>query len=596
MAQKGGADLECPSVGRRSLTLLQQALDWDRYDAARLPINAGANVNIETSAAEEDYACQNADNHPEFFTCRCHIRGARSPIALAAKSDTCVDLIPELIGKCATPPACNPVLSRAIFAGASVDTVLCLIGAGADVNMCAASVGTVGEMPLSAAVQIGNLQIIQILLKAGADPNGALSLDLGQMHSLKHFQNGRFRSPLFYAIEGRWHVHGKEIHRIVRLLLEAGADPNIPAFEIVLGQDKGYIPKDLFDRNSPVQVYPLQAAVKYDDMTLVKLLLQQNAMSTSEFDIPALAVAIQRYNFEMIRLLLSHGSDPNGLSRQPYCQSALEGAVDMAYLAIIDLLLEAGGSINNPPASYGGRTPLQRAAENGDKGIIDHLLTCGASMLSEPAAVDGTSVIQGFIRHGLHEYVLQALRVGASPNRASAEGSSPLVVAVLHNDIVSLKLLLDWGANLHQYAGVDYEDEYIVSDECLEPAEEVLSWQLSPIQWAVAVDDVNVARYLCKVGAEVNQSPCIPSENMALHLAASCDSYASAQILLESQVEILAFSNGKIALCAAIEIGSKRMLDLLLVNGADPNQRCYDGGQCKIFSTPLGAACFHGYG
>lgn len=390
---RSGADLESPTTGNESLTLLQDALKSDKVEAARILVEAGANVNVGATRMDSKEPCSECEYHFQGFTCRCMHWGKSSPIALASYSRDCVDLIPCLLRRGAVIPKHNPVLTSAIFHKASSDTVSCLISAGADVNQCAL-VGLWGEVtPLSAAAKARNLQQVQALLGAGANPNGPLKEDNAMIFRRYGKLEERFQSPLLCALKGEHsYVPIGDTYDIVKLLLEAGADPNLSALDLMIDAKlrlDGETISDLFRFYSSLEdsllVYPLQAAAKCGDVRIVNLLLQSNSCVNQEYGTPALAVAVGDGNTEIAHTLLKEKADPNGIGKQRYCRSALEAAVEKNNMDLVDLLLESDADVNKLSASYGGRTPLQKAAEMGEVRMIDHLLDHGASMLSPPA-------------------------------------------------------------------------------------------------------------------------------------------------------------------------------------------------------------------
>jgi ankyrin repeat protein len=605
-AFQSGADLESPSTGMGSLTLLQAALELDKYESARVLIIAGADVNAGSSLWDSENLC--FKDHTEGITCDHEIRGPKCPILLAANSSTCVDLIPELVRRGATIPEHNPVLTHAIRAGASADTISCLIRARADVQMCSWTYSGTIETPLSVAAEKCNMQVIRRLLEAGAHPDGAMRWDIRKRLPTNRILNGTVQSPLLHAITS-WGVDKAEgLCEIVQLLLDSGADPNVPSVDFLyeLEQDTGIDVDDLSefleqdqDYDAPSCFYPLQAAVRLDNVELVQLLLQSEASPNSAYGISALAEAISNSNISIARLLLSLGADPDGFDRDGHSKSALVAAVDGENLELVDLLLESGADINNRPAYYGGRTPLQRAAEIGNTRVIDHLLRHGASMLSPPAAVKGISVLYGFVRSGLHDYITRAIRAGVNLNGGSIKGGSPLAAAVIRGDVVSVNLLLAAVADVHEYAYAEYEVEDLSEAKNTRGKDKrylkvMRDAKLSPIQWAAFLNLVEIATILFEAGADVNQLPFDPDGSMALHLAAYHGNHAIVQLFLERKSEVGALSNRRTALYAAIESGSDPVLDLLLQNGADPNQPSFDfnddSGKLKP-TNPLDTAC-----
>lgn len=576
-ALHSGADLESPSTGDCSLTLLQKALEAGQLEAAQTLIGAGADVNAGLSVPSGNQLCKNHVYHVKGFTCECQIRGLQATLSLAARSRTCVNLIPDLIRKGAKVPEHNPVLLHAVWREASAETVSCLIDAGADVNECAMTDRMQPYTPLSAAAKRVDMEVVKLLLDAGADPNGPLKPELIELFCSHESLDEMFLSPLLCVLD-RTLSFNDRAYEIVRLLLECGADPNASALDVCLGQykglDKGMI-SQLYGRlhygAESLLLYPLQAAAKHDTTEVLELLIQHNATVNTKYGTPALAVAVEESRIGTVRFLLSQGADPNGVGKQYYCRSPLEAAVETDNFELIDLLLASGADINKCSASYGGHTPLQRAAKIGQERIIEHLLQHGASMLSLPAPIKGASVLAGLIHNRLHKYISQALKAGASPSGISVAGSSPLAAAVVNDDITSLQILLAAGADVHEYASAELPDhgDRDVPDEDYDLFNGSL---MSPIQWAAALNHVEAARVLCEAGANIDQPPWSPSDDMALHLAVSRGHYAMTRFLITRKAQVNAYSNSATPLAAAIWADDVQMLTLLLKNGADPNQ------------------------
>lgn len=333
---RSGADLESPTTGNESPTLLQDALKSDKVEAARTLIEAGANVNVGATSKDNKKRCSERKYHVQGFTCRCKIRGRLSPIALASNSRNCVDLIPGLVQRGAIIPKHSPVLISAIAHKASIDTVSCLINAGADVNQCALMGMWEEVTPLSAAARARNLQQVQALLDAGANPNGPLKKENAIIFRRYGELQEQFQSPLLCAVKRRYSSDPiADTYDIVKLLLEAGADPNLSALGLIIENEvllDGAVISELFGVYSgdeePLLVYPIQAAAKYEDVPLVNLLLQFSSSVNQKYGTPALAVAVGNGRTEIARILLKEKADPNGVGKQQYCRSALEAAVE----------------------------------------------------------------------------------------------------------------------------------------------------------------------------------------------------------------------------------------------------------------------------
>ena len=109
---------------------------------------------------------------------------------------------------------------------------------------------------------------------------------------------------------------------LVKLLLDAGADPNV---------------------HNPYGTTVLEDAVTNCDIALVKLLLDAGADPNvhNPYGTTVLEKAVSDCNTELVRVLLEAGADPN-LPDNPYGATVLEKAVANCDTALVKLLLDAG--------------------------------------------------------------------------------------------------------------------------------------------------------------------------------------------------------------------------------------------------------------
>ncbi|WP_039456221.1 ankyrin repeat domain-containing protein [Candidatus Jidaibacter acanthamoebae] len=183
------------------------------------------------------------------------------------------------------------------------------------------------DNPLYIAVSMGSYDIINLLLEAGADPNIQLNLKPDREIDFFRKKVSCFDTVLDKAIDAG-------DYRIVELLLKYRANPNIPSAG---SSDWG---KYCFEEYN---LYPLQRAIKNNNITLTKTLLAYKADPNISSAYPQykedsfnlLYEAIYSKNIELVRLLLEHGGDPNGNSRHPNpIRYAFKNNIEIAKLII----------------------------------------------------------------------------------------------------------------------------------------------------------------------------------------------------------------------------------------------------------------------
>jgi ankyrin repeat protein len=250
-------------------------------------------------------------------------------------------------------------LNRAI-AGDAPDVVGVLLAAGAEVNTEDESRRT----PLSYAAEFNNQEVIKLLLDAKADLNGS-----------------KVNPPLLLATK---YVNTNSME----LLLRAGADPNRVGGLEQMGADRSELETEYLNHRN--HMTPLWLAIYKGSLPAVELLLQFKAdpndtqttgrsllfyvlgqpaileamlddgaktevTSPDEVEWTPLGAAVSGNNARAVEILLKHGANPNFHNRNGV--TPLHRAVyDLVDGKIFELLL-AGGA--NPNVRTGnGRTPL----------------------------------------------------------------------------------------------------------------------------------------------------------------------------------------------------------------------------------------------
>ncbi|XP_014677172.1 PREDICTED: putative ankyrin repeat protein RF_0381 [Priapulus caudatus] len=249
-----------------------------------------------------------------------------------------------------------------------------LLEAGANPNVTDTKSGAT---PLMMAVSKGEEAMVQMLLSHGTDANAA---DWQAHTSLHHA-----------ACVGRLDI--------VRLLLEAGADPNVDDAEsgvtpLMWAVSKGEetVVQMLLSHGADANAADWQAhtslhhAACFDRLDIVRLLLEAGAdpnAAETETRRTSLMMAVKEGDEAMVRMLLSHGADSNAANS--YGLTSLHVAVVSGWLDIMRMLLEAGTDPNAAVTEkFESFTALHLSCDLLHTEMITHLLKHGA----DPNLVD----------------------------------------------------------------------------------------------------------------------------------------------------------------------------------------------------------------
>jgi ankyrin repeat protein len=214
------------------------------------------------------------------------------------------------------------------------------------------------EPILHQAIRIRNIELIEILIEAGADINA------------KHHN---YATPLIAA------AYLPDLDTVL-FLLNKGADidavvetPNYPRHRGATALQAS-LASPVFgrDRNDGFQIF--------------HLLLHRGAAINVTITAPSgsteLVFAVQTGNMKIVQCLLTRGADVNAPPAKSYGRTALQAAAELtpANLDMVRLLLEKGADVNGPVATSGGITVLQAAAARGHFQIALLFLEAGADV------------------------------------------------------------------------------------------------------------------------------------------------------------------------------------------------------------------------
>ncbi|KAJ5113472.1 hypothetical protein N7456_002006 [Penicillium angulare] len=255
----------------------------------------------------------------------------------------------------------------------NLELVQLLLSAGANVNLVLEH-GTSGSALIAASYN-GNLECVQILLKAGADVNLVL-------------QHGNFRSAIVAALCSR-------NPKIIESLLHAGANVNIGiSFShysyrcFIVGT--GRITKLLIDAKADIDfqvkkaVYTnaLVAACRLGHFSIVGALLEAGADFDQEIRYgeygTALVAACCSTQIETARLLLNAGANPNLQVKDGQYGSAFTAACNNRTINFLPLLLNAGANPNLHLLYGNYGNPISAAIMEKNKSAINSLIKANA--------------------------------------------------------------------------------------------------------------------------------------------------------------------------------------------------------------------------
>jgi ankyrin repeat protein len=289
-----------------------------------------------------------------------------------------------------------------------------LLDRGADVNIA----DSFGATPLLEASREHNADLVKVLLDKGAqvDPPSQYSSPL--------------HSALTFWLDSTCETKGG---KTVRLLLEAGADPNVNLIGNTYMLNRPNTPFIMAAHNTP--------------RTVVELMLDHGAETNHQAlrEWSPLFSAVQKNSADVVKLLLNRGCNPHG--RDDLRRTPIFWAVSREDREVVEHLISHGGDINARDQYL--TTPLMVAARDGILSMVQFILSQGSNMADED--IIGDTALFYAAKGGCDEVVSLLLENGANLHHKNALMETPLFLAARLGSSTVTDLLLTHGAeaNLH---------------------------------------------------------------------------------------------------------------------------------------------------
>lgn len=487
----------------------------------------------------------------------------------------------------------HDTLQFAIGSG-NLDLIELLLDAGADVN----SIGYNGNTSFAAAVRLERPDIRSLIISRGGMSHirespyftavSQAASEIWDIELIEHLL--RINSATNARALGLILLHAvrNEEEDVAKRLIDLGADVETSYHYLAKGQGIYYGPplyEALERRNSCLAHLLLQVnaapcitisrepsmsilAIRWGDRSTIKALLFAGA----SFGGIAFTVAVKQNDQELVQILLDSGVDINSSPRHDDPVTALATAVENENVNMARYLFSRGAEPHDQSA-------LKKCVHSNSREMLDLLLNEHARRYPFGRKGYGSSALLYAVECGQEDVVSMMLKKGADANKLEHneerhKGWSSAFGEAITKDQPQRTRLIEMFLGAHCDPNGIVSQLEIAVGQGYPPS--TTFTRFTALLAAVSTQDVSVAKLLIQHGADVNFPASGPVKRTPLQRAAEVGSMKMVSLLLEHGAEVNAppaRNGGGTALQLAATGGYIAIVWELMTKGADVNAK-----------------------
>lgn len=266
------------------------------------------------------------------------------------------------------------------------------------------------------------------------------------------------KSDNWHHLQSAIQIAASKCHiKMVRVLLEAGA--NVDGYFFTREEFSTY--ESLFRRNVEERYSSREEFYweddEYDNIEDYSRESYDDGddIYLSHFYRTPLQSAVGLEDEVLVRLLLLAGADIEGQGRG---LTPLQLAASRNNVKLVKLMLKRRAAVNAPASGIGGRTALQAAVESGSAGLVEILITAGSDLNAAASPNSGYTALQAACKSNNIELARKLISLGADVNAAPSpiNGRTCLQEVARKGHSELVRILLDSGAEVNAAGAAKY--------------------------------------------------------------------------------------------------------------------------------------------